>query len=133
MSDSSEIYYRGTDLDLVSPWSLEPLIAYFEKHDISTFNPFIDENGSWYANFLLATDEPHDGPDSHVSTMLNAIESMPAEARSCWDACIKRDFNPGYESGISPRSFSHQLSNETLRRIAECGATFTITIYPSGE
>ena len=131
MTESSEIHYRNTDLDVVSPGSLEPLIEYFEKYGIRTFNPIVDENGSWYTVF--EADDPHDEPDSNISKMLNAIESMSVEVRRCWNGCTKRDFNPGYDSGISPRSYSHQISNETLRRIAECGATFTITIYPIGD
>ncbi len=128
MTESSEIYYRNTDLDLVSPQSLEPLIAHLHANGVRTFKPFSGEDGTWYVMF--ETDEPHSDPDSNIKAMLTAIESLPEAGRKCWNACTKRDFNAGFDSGDRPRSFMQSLSCETLRRIAACGATFTITIYP---
>jgi hypothetical protein len=131
MARVPQIQYLNTDLDLVAPVSLEPLIAHFEAARISPLRPTLGEDGNWYVT--LETDEPHEEPDRNIAALLSAIESTTGAARECWDACAKREFNVGYDCGDEPWSFNQGLSNATLRRMADCGATIRITLYPFRE
>lgn len=128
MSETPEIRYLNTDLDLVSPEPMEPLIAHLESKGVSPLMPTLGDNGNWYAT--CETDESYPEPDANIAAMLTAIESMHPEARRCWDVCTKRDFNVGYNCGDEPWAFTQSLSSESLRRMAACGATFTLTLYP---
>jgi hypothetical protein len=131
MADVPQIQYLNTDLDLVAPISLTPLISHFESAEVRPLAPTLGDDGNWYVTF--ETVEPFDEPDRNIVAMLCAIESASGEARTCWDSCTKREFNVGYDCGDEPWSFNQGLSNETLRRMADCGATFRITLYPFRE
>ncbi len=69
-------------------------------------------------------------PEANIAAMLDAIESLPSHAKPCWEACVIREFNVGYDCGDEPWAFQQQFSNQLLARLAACGATFAITLYP---
>jgi hypothetical protein len=62
------------------------------------------------------------------------VEQLPKEVREIWDGCCGREFDIGYESGTTPQTFKSEIRASTVQRVAEIGASITITIYPvSGE
>jgi hypothetical protein len=125
------IRYLNTDLDLVAPISLAALVLHLQSGRVRPLLPTLGDDGNWYVTF--ETDDTFDDPDPNIAAMLSAIESATGDARTCWDACTTREFNVGYDCGDEPWAFTQGLSNETLRRMAECGATFRITLYPFRE
>ncbi len=126
MTDKPQITYRNTDLDLVASRSLESLASELETLGVNGRITH-GEDG-----FLYVGDAGGcvSDPDTSIVQLLNAIESLSESGRQIWAGCSKREFDVGYDCGDEPWSFNQGLTNETLRRMAACGATFRITLYP---
>ena len=129
MTDKPIIRYLNSDLDLVATVPLADLAAELESRGDFPFHVEQMDDGLWYSTFETAKYD-HTEPDANVAEMLSAIEALPPAAMETWNACTKREFNVGYECGDEPWAFNQGLSNETLRRMAKCGATFRLTLYP---
>ncbi len=71
-------------------------------------------------------------PNLVATALLTAIEGLPEKAKAVWEACTKREFNLGFACGTAPSAFTSTLSLEVLKRIAEVGASVTVTLYPVG-
>ena len=128
MPDVPKFDYLNTDLELISPQDLTPLIAAFEAGGIRAIGGVTaGGDGLWYAN-LETLSEEH--PEINICTMLDAIESLDQSTRAIWDACNKRNFNIGYECGEEPWGFNQGVSQATIARIAAAGASLSITLYP---
>ena len=130
MPEGPKIQYLNTDLDLVAPESLERLAAHLES--LGVFPGFVtrEDDGLWYRTLETEGGDDDTEPESAIVRMLTAVESLPEDEKRIWNACTKRDFNIGYELGDKPWAFNQGLSNETLSRIAQCGATLRWTLYP---
>jgi hypothetical protein len=129
MSYESIIRYLNTDLDLVAPIPLTDLVESLESRCVIPISVDQGKDGLWYSTLESAKWEQTE-PESTVIEILTAIDSLSAEVLKVWNACTKREFNIGYECGDEPRSFTQRISNDTLRRMAECGSTLALTLYP---
>ena len=116
------------DLDLVASVSLDDLAARLESRGVFPLHVTHGDDGLWYSTF--ETENDHNEPESNLNEMLSAIESLPATAMQTWNDCTKREFNVGYDCGDEPWAFNQGLSNDTLCRMAQCGTTFRVTLYP---
>ncbi len=123
------IHYLNTDLDLVATSNLRPLAAALEAFGILALNVWQVENGSWHATFEASTQ--YKEPELTIKAMLHAIDHLGDANRRRWSRCKLREFNIGYDNSTEPWPFDNGLSNKTLRRIAEIGATLRITVYPA--
>jgi hypothetical protein len=128
MENVHQTRYLTTDLDLVAPVPLTPLISHFKSRGISPQGLTLGDDGKWYVTLNIR--ETFAEPCPNIAAMLSAVESATGDARSCWEACTTREFNVGYDCGEEPWAFNQGLSNETLRRMAQCGATLRLTLYP---
>jgi hypothetical protein len=128
LTDEPVIRYINTDLDLVASVPLDDLVASLESLGVFPLHVTLGDDGLWYCT--LETENDHNEPEPNIAAMLSAIESLPAGAMKIWNDCAKREFNIGYDCGDEPWAFNQGLSNETLRRMAECGSTFRVTLYP---
>jgi hypothetical protein len=130
LGDKPTIQYLNTDLALVATVPFDSLAAELKSRGVY---PLYDishcDDGQFHAT--LETEESYTEPDANIAAMLTAIEALPSTMRHLWDACTKREFNIGYDCGDEPWAFNQGLSNETLRRIAQCGCTLRITLYPN--
>ena len=130
LPDPPVIQYRNTDLDLVTDIDPAPLVAEFESRGLSA-QVTTGGCGLWY---VICEDEnetePEPEPEPNIVRLLDAVESLSDPARVIWQHCSKCEFDVGYDCGDEPRAFNQALSNDVLRRIAACGATFSITLYP---
>lgn len=124
-----EIQYLNTDLDLICPRSPGPLIAHLESAGLFALAEPRAVAAGWLTT--LETEASFREPNPNLLEFLAAIDSMPAEARESWDACSLREFNLGYECGLSPWAFSHGIASETLGRISASAATLRLTLYPA--
>lgn len=120
------IQYLNTDLDLVCDVDPAILASEFESRDL-VVNVTPGDDGLFY---VLCEDWDESEPEPNIVRLLDAIEGLSDAARDVWDRCSKREFNVGYDCGDEPWSFNQGLSNFVLRRIADCGASFRITLYP---
>ena len=126
MPDKPVIHYLNTDLDLVCDIDPAPLAAEFESRDLCAHVTH-GEDGLWY---VLCEDSNDTEPEPNIVRLLNAVDLLTDTARAIWQRCSKREFNVGYDCGDEPWSFNQGLSNDVLRRMAACGATFRLTLYP---
>ena len=129
MTDEPIIHYLNSDLDLVASVPLADLAAELESRGVFPLHVEQFDDGLWHST-LERDDCDHTEPDANIAEILTAIEALPPAAMETWNACTKREFNVGYDCGDEPWAFNQGLSNETLRRMAECGATFRLTLYP---
>ncbi len=125
------IRYINTDLDLASPADHVELAHWLDSCGIFSLRHAQNHDGSWSS--CHETEREYDDPDSNIIAIIEAIEAAPRAIRMLWDDCIQREFNVGYECGDGPWAFNQGLTNSTLRRIVEVGASFRITIYPPDE
>jgi len=123
------IRYNNTDLDLVSSEDLTPLAAALKAGGVPPLHVTRGDDSLWYTT--LETSEPYSEPEPNIAAILSVVESLDEPLSLAWRACTQRKFDIGYTCGRTPWAFNHGLSTETLRRMAEMGASLRITIYPS--
>ena len=70
------------------------------------------------------------GTDVLISAFCDLIENLSAESRQIWNKCHRKEFDVGFESGNTVKSFHTQIRAETIKRCAELGASILITVYP---
>lgn len=131
-----KIHYLNTDLDLIGPVDFSSLTDALAARGLPPmYTPTQGDDGRWYCILEIAEPVigPEDEPERTIGIMLDAIESLDPAAAELWSRCTKRDFNIGYDCGSAPWEFNQGLSNETLRRLAACGGTLRITIYPERD
>ncbi len=128
--------YLNTDLVIVSPDNLSHLAEVLnEKCELLHSNK--GEDGLWYISVnaygsgIVGSDE-HD-PRRDVSELLKVIDELNEDTKIFLQGAIEFDFNIGWQSGEKRPEGAFSLPNELLRRIADTGATLTVTVYPSEE
>lgn len=67
-------------------------------------------------------------PDATIHALCSVVESLSPEMQRVWQKA-RKEFNVGYELRSSERSSHFSLRPDTLERIAELGATLTVTYY----
>ncbi|MGC1274545.1 MAG: hypothetical protein WBC44_12640 [Planctomycetaceae bacterium] len=132
MSDeSTAFHYLNTDLDLTSPIDLTELAKALEASGVSPLHVTHAEDNHWYAAF--ETDESYDEPESNITAILDAVDSLDERRRQAWQSCVQREFNIGYDCGAEPWAFNFGFSCDLLRRMSGYGASLRITLYPPRE
>ncbi|MEM7477793.1 MAG: hypothetical protein AAF483_22630 [Planctomycetota bacterium] len=126
MVDPPRIQYLNTDLDLICNVDPTLLVAEFEARDLCA-HIHTDDDGLFYVRCDGDNDTE---PEPNILRLLDTIDALSDASRDLWNQCTKREFNVGYDCGDEPWSFNQGLSNEVLRRMADCGSTFRITLYP---
>lgn len=120
------IRYLNTDLDLVCDLDPAILAAEIKSRGLSVCVTAGDD-GLFYA---LCEDSNDVEPEPNIIHLLDAVDALSVAGREIWNRCSKREFNIGYDCGDEPWCFNQGISNQVLRRIADCGASFSITLYP---
>jgi hypothetical protein len=129
--DAPKIKYLNTDLDLVAAFDLTPLASALEARGVFPLHVTIGGGEAWYSTLEVETMGPKlESPEVTIRSMLDAIEALDGEMREHWTQCSKREFNIGYDCGDEPWAYNDGLSHETLKRIAQAGASLRITLYP---
>lgn len=126
MNATPQIEYLNTDLDLVCDVDPAILVSKLEAADLAV-HVSSGEDGLFY---VLCEDSNETEPEPNLVRLLDAIEALSGPARDLWNRCSKREFNVGYDCGDEPWSFNQGISNEVLRRMANSGSSFRITLYP---
>jgi hypothetical protein len=121
-----QIQYLNTDLDLVCDVDPATLVTELEAVDLAV-HVTPGEDGLFY---VLCEDSNDTEPEPNIVRLLDAIEALSGPAGELWTRCSKREFNVGYDCGDEPWSFNQGISNDVLKRMAGCGASFRVTLYP---
>ncbi len=118
--------YLTVDLLIKSREDLTPIVTDFGEDVIVLTN---DKVGDFYfAYFEIAGS--HAGPNEDIDFFCTLIEGLSEENRKIWENSFFRIFDMGYEAGTSNNSYSSDLRESVLKRIAEAKASVRITIYP---
>lgn len=131
--NAPRIHYRTTDLVLIADVDLTALAeALVSDGQVYGMGVWPRDGGSdggrdWTASF--STEEQHDGPEADLLILLDAIEAVDGEMKAVWNRCSRRELAAGYDSGVTPSNLERTLTPQTLRRIADVGATFVTTLY----
>ena len=126
MAGKPQIQYLNTDLDLVSNQSLDSLCQEMISQGLcGHVTP--GDDGLHYAMF---EDHNDDVPEPNIVKLLDALDNLSQDATNVLRKCSNIEFNIGYDCGDEPWSFNQGISNESLRRMAEHGASLRVTIYP---
>jgi len=126
VSETHTIKYLNTDLDLVCDVDLSMLASELEERGLFAHITSGDD-GRFH---LMCEDFNDTEPEPNIKRLLDAIDSLSDDSQKLWSRCSKREFNVGYDCGDEPWSFNQGIPNDVLRRMADCGASFRITLYP---
>ena len=124
MNPKPKFQYLNTDL--VSHCSLDDLCAEITARNLCGHVTH-GEDGIWYAIF---EDFNADEPEPNIKNLLDALDQLSPATAQILRQCTKIEFNIGYDCGEEPWSFNQGLSNETLRRVVEYGASLRVSLYP---
>ena len=70
--------------------------------------------------------------DELVSELCSLLENLSSESKLVWSKCHSKKFDIGFESGSIGR-LETEIGADSVRRIAELGASFLVTFYPIRE
>ncbi len=119
----SEIQFLNIDLEIESQTDLSPLIKEWGERVSVHRNEKVGDLycGSFETGCSCI--------ESVIEEYISLLNSLSSEAREVWDNLLKREFDFGYMSGISPNNFHSKISSESIIRIAKVGGSVVITIY----
>ncbi len=120
-------HYINTDLDLAAWRDITPLTAALATRKMCVLHVTLGDDSKGRATIEM--EKPCFTPEETIAAMLDAVESLESWTRAKWFDCTHREFNIGYECGTEPFSFGDGLTNETLRRVAQLGASLGLTLY----
>jgi hypothetical protein len=121
-----DIRYLNVDLLIKSREDLTPIVKEFGDDVLVLSNEKVGE--FHYAYFEISGS--HAGPNEDIEYFCSLIEGLEEENRKLWENSFYRIFDVGYESGTSKNSFSSDLREPVLKRLAEANASIRVTIYP---
>jgi hypothetical protein len=131
-----DVIFANVDLDIESKADLKPLLDCFSTDVDILFHDKLD-NGNDFASLEFHLNIVKAGiygePDKTISAFCSLIENLPLEFQRIWQDCVEKRFDLGFESGNTEKRYNATIKPETVRRIAEIGASLVITIYPIVE
>ena len=122
-----DIKFLNVDLELESKQDISVIIQEFGE-DVFVLYQGIAR--SYHQGRLEIADNSYNNADDIINEFCFLVEALPKDIRQIWDNCCLREFNIGYESGMTPISFRSDIKSTTIQRIANIGASLVITIYP---
>ena len=122
----TEIHFLNVDLEIESSENLQLLVDDLGEDVLVLFN------GKWKNgfNFLAIETYPDANVDEKISLFCTLIENLSPEAKLIWDNAYSKKFDAGFECGEFPNSYQTEIRADTIKRVAELGASIVVTIYP---
>jgi hypothetical protein len=92
-------------------------------------------NGPWGENYRASFGNPSGpvGINEDLELFCDLIQNLKGEAKELWEDSFSKVFDLGFESGNTNQSYMLQINRSVIQRVAACGATIAITIYPWKE
>ncbi len=122
----NDVRYLNTDLLIKSREDLTPIVKSFGEDVFVLSN---DKTGEFYYSYFEISGS-HAAANEDIEYFCSLIEGLDEKERKIWDNSFYKIFDLGYESGDTTQSYSTDVKPETISRIAKCGASIRITIYP---
>lgn len=122
--------FLNVDLDIES--SAKPNCIEKELSLEYVSNLFSGEIGAQYiSSFELHVTEENNNPNWLISEFCSLISQLSDEAKNEWMRVSKRIFDIGFEATSSKQRIDSELKVETVKAVADIGASINITIYPT--
>jgi hypothetical protein len=119
-------YFLNVDLDIESKSSLGSLARELGNRVSVTFSGRIKGRHGLF----LESAGTERGQDAIIGALCALIEGLSQRNRQVWDAALRKEFDLGYESRLSPqRANRFTIRPGTLRRMAALGASVAVTLY----
>ncbi len=135
-----DFHFVNIDLELKSLKDLQPLVAELGESVFVLYNDKSPNLNEYCASLEIRDydiyqsydDKTEDigGVDVLLAAFCDLLETLSPQSRSLWKKCKKREFDVGFGSGNTEKSFHTQIRTETLKRVSELGASILITVYP---
>lgn len=125
MTESEPTTLLPTELELVAPFELAPLLAYFGSRVFALRNSV---DGSDRTVWLELTSEPHD-LDVSIKHWIRIVDAMPADLRAIWNACTDRCLNTGIQSGFRPHASHFSISPDAVSGAARISVRLVFSVY----
>ena len=119
-----EIEFLNIDLDIESKDDISLIIKEFGER--VTVHKHQNHNSLFCASLSTG----YMSENEIIEEYLALVTSLSQKARKVWDACLKREFDFGYESGEYPNNFHSKISSKSLEAIVKMGGSMVVTIYP---
>jgi hypothetical protein len=119
--------YINTDLELSSDSELTELVNTLERLGLQSLNEPKNNEHKWVAT--LETSSSDGSPVEHIETLVTIIEGLDSRSRQTWENCSRRDFDIGLAGDPGEFSTTWGLPNSLLRRVADIGASLSVTVY----
>jgi hypothetical protein len=126
----------NTDLDIISNKDLSDLANILEKK-CYVLHSEKKKDGFWHicveakGSGMIGT--KNHKPNKDIESLLKIIEGLDDKRKKILKKSDKFDFNIGWQSSDKRPEGSFSFESKLLHRITNCGATVTVTIYPSNE
>ena len=121
-----KIHFLNVDLEIASHHDLQPIVEAFGE---DAFNLYCGQVHNHYLATFEASNLEADA-DSIIAYFCSLIQAFDKETKGYWNAAFTKVFDIGYESGLEPRSYSSEIRVETIKQVADLGASLRVTIYP---
>ncbi len=125
MSNGEPTTLLTTELELVAPFDLSPLLAHLGSR-ASPLRNSVD--GAVHTLWLEPDPEPRD-LDAAIDHWVTIVDALPAHLRSLWDACTDRCLNTGIQSGFSPHASRLAVSEGSVKGAARIAVRLVFTVY----
>ena len=119
--------FLNVDLEIHSRSSVESLLSELGDHLYVLHSE--SKPNKHFANLELSRSWKNPSPDKTIAALCDALESLSPKARAVWKKAHSKVFDIGLDIDPKASHLYQSLSNESLRRIADLGATIIFTCY----
>lgn len=120
-------HYANVDLDVHCDTPLDALAAALERAGLLVLDCGPDDCAGGHRATFEA--EPGDRADDAVRNLCAAVRALDGEPAAIWQRARLRRFDVGLHGGDEPHLFHQVLSAQTVREVAELGASLAISLY----
>lgn len=123
-----EVKFLNVDLEIESSENLQLIIDDLGENVSVLYH---GENGSGFnfVSFSVISSGEKD-IDGIISSFCLFLENLLPEAKLIWNKSHSKKFDAGFQSGDFPRSYQTEIRADTIKRVANLGASIAVTIYP---
>jgi hypothetical protein len=125
----NEPRYLNVDLVVSSKEELTPIVESFGKDVVALFN------GEWAEHYRAVFEiaGSHAAANEDIGYFCSLIEGLEGKALELWQSAYSREFDVGFESGSQGERAYVSVQSAVVKRVAEAGASISITLYPGSS
>ncbi len=121
--------FLNVDLDVEGPEPLGPLTQALLPIAFALHEEDSEHEGR--ETYELSDPDPHTeaDPNAIIRHFCDALADLPERARRLWQNATTRDFNVGFDSGLTPHCSQWSIEADTVSKVAALGGRIVVTVY----